>query len=93
MCINKKRHQRLVISKEKDMIRKMKNKTKMTTYAKKKRQKKKKTGVINLMINNMCIKKKDIKGLLSVKRKIMVKKMLQKEKDKMTSFPAPGIEP
>ena len=42
MCINKKRHQRLVISKEKNMIRKMKNKTKMTTYAKKKRQKKKK---------------------------------------------------
>ena len=69
MCINKKRHQRLVISKEKDMIRKMKNKTKMTTYAKKKRQKKK-TGVINLMINNMCIKKKDIKGLLSVRRKL-----------------------
>ena len=57
MYINKKRHQRLVISKEKDMIRKMKNKTKMTTYAKKKRQKKK-TGVINLMINNMCIKEK-----------------------------------
>ena len=57
MCMNKKRHQRLVISKEKDMIRKMKNKTKMTTYAKKKRQKKK-TGVINLMINNMCIKEK-----------------------------------
>ena len=42
MCINKKRRQRLVIRKEKDMIRKMKNKTKMTTYAKKKRQKEKK---------------------------------------------------
>ena len=59
MCINKKRHQRLVISKEKDMIRKMKNKTKMTTYAKKKKKtEEKKTGVINLMINNMCIKEK-----------------------------------
>ena len=58
MCINKKRHQRLVISKEKNMIRKMKNKTKMTTYAKKKKDRKKKTGVINLMINNMCIKEK-----------------------------------
>ena len=44
MCINKKRHQRLVISKEKDMIRKMKNKTKMTTYAKKKKTEEKKTG-------------------------------------------------
>ena len=44
MCINKKRHQRLVISKEKDMIRKMKNKTKMTTYAKKKETEEKKTG-------------------------------------------------
>ena len=42
MCINKKRHQRLVISKEKDMIRKMKNKTKMTTYAKKKKDRRKK---------------------------------------------------
>ena len=41
MCINKKRRQRLDIRKEKDMIRKMKNKTKMTTYAQKKRQKKK----------------------------------------------------
>ena len=40
------------------MIRKMKNKTKMTTYAKKKKDRKKKTGVINLMINNMCIKEK-----------------------------------
>ena len=57
MCMNKKRHQRLVISKEKDMIRKMKNKTKMTSYAKKKTEEKK-TGVINLMINNMCIKEK-----------------------------------
>ena len=58
MCINKKRNQRLVISKQKDMIRKMKNKTKMTTYTKKKKTEEKKTGVINLMINNMCIKEK-----------------------------------
>ena len=36
----------------------------------KKKDRKKKTGVINLMINNMCIKKKDIKGLLSVRRKL-----------------------
>ena len=57
MCMNKKRHQRLVISKEKNMIRKMKNKTKMTTYAKKNTEEKK-TGVINLMINNMFIKEK-----------------------------------
>ena len=42
MCINKKRHQRLVISKEKDMIRKMKNKTKMTSYAQKKKDRRKK---------------------------------------------------
>ena len=39
------------------MIRKMKNKTKMTTYAKKNTEEKK-TGVINLMINNMRIKEK-----------------------------------
>ena len=58
MCINKKRNQRLVISKQKDMIGKMKNKTKMTTYTKKKKTEEKKTGVINLMINNMCIKEK-----------------------------------
>ena len=67
MCINKKRHQRLVISKDKDMIRKMKNKTKMKTCAKKKKTEEKKTGVINLI----CVsKKKDIKGLLLVRRKI-----------------------
>ena len=42
MCINNKRHQRLVISKEKDMIRKMKNKTKMTSNAKKKIDRRKK---------------------------------------------------
>ena len=37
----------------------MKNKTKMTTYAKKKKKtEEKKTGVINLIINNMCIKEK-----------------------------------
>ena len=49
------------------MIRKMKNKTKMTTYAKKKKTEEKKTGVINLI----CVsKKKDIKGLLLVRRKI-----------------------
>ena len=67
MCINKQRHQRLVISKDKDMIRKMKNKTKMKTYAKKKKTEEKKTGVINLI----CVsKKKDIKGLLLVRRKI-----------------------
>ena len=67
MCINKKRHQRLVISKEKDMIRKMKNKTKMTSYAKKKKDRRKKNWSINLI----CVsKKKGIKGLLSVRRKI-----------------------
>ena len=54
MCINKKRHHRLVISKEKDMIRKMKNKTKMTTYAKKKDRRKK--NWCNQF--DMCIKEK-----------------------------------
>ena len=47
MCINKKRHQRLVISKDKDMIRKMKNKTKMTTYAKKKKKDRRKKNWCN----------------------------------------------
>ena len=42
----------------------------------------------------MCVsKKKDIKGLLSVRRKIWWKKCCKKKIDKMTSFPAPGIEP
>ena len=67
MCINKKRHQRLVISKEKDMIRKMKNKTKMTIYAKKKRQK----------IKNWC----NIFDVIS-KEKDMVKNVAKKERQK-----------
>ena len=45
------------------------------------------------MINNMRIKEKRHERLVISKEKDMVKKMLQKKKDKMTSFPAPGIEP
>ena len=58
---------------------------------KKKKTEEKKTGVINLI----CVsKKKDIKGLLLVRRKIWWKKCCKKKrKTKMTSFPAPGIEP